>query len=80
MSKSTAKGANGTEEKAMTPGQLLAEGVVVKHTDDGVLVGREAEQGETCPPGHTEHFLAGRKVFLSRDQAPILPANLHKRK
>lgn len=64
----------------MTPGQLLAEGVVVKHTDEGVYVGREAEQGESCPPGHTEHFLAGRKVFLSVNQGPIKPAFLHKRK
>lgn len=64
----------------MTPGQLLAEGVVVRHDDAGVYVGREAEQGEVCPPRHSEHFLKGRRVFLSDDQAAIPPAGLHKRK
>lgn len=63
----------------MKPGQVLAEGIVVDHDNRGVMVGREAdeERRETCPPGHTEHFVGGKRVFLSKDQAPILPAFLH---
>jgi len=64
----------------MKPGELLKEGVVVSHDPErGVLVGREAEPGEVCPPGHTEHRFGARLVFLSNDQAPIPPAGLHKR-
>lgn len=71
----------------MTPGQLLKEGVVVRHDQDnadesrrGVYVGREAAPGEACPPRHSEHhFTGGLRVFLSVDQAPIPPAGLHKR-
>jgi hypothetical protein len=62
------------------PGDKLAEGVVVKHEDAGVYVGRVAEEGEACPPRHTEHELDGVRVFLSRDQAPIPPAGLHPKK
>lgn len=65
----------------MKPGQLLQEGVVVEHDEKkGVLVGRLAEEGERCPERHTEHFLAGKRVFLSLDQAYILPAGLHPKK
>lgn len=65
----------------MKPGELLQEGVVVSHDDRGVLVGREAENDrENCPPGHTEHTVGGRRVFLSNAQAPILPAMLHPRR
>jgi hypothetical protein len=64
----------------MKPGELLKEGVVVRHDDKlGVYVGREAEPGETCPARHTEHRFGDRVVFLSNDQAPIPPAGLHKR-
>lgn len=62
----------------MKPGELLNEGVVVKHDDRGVYVGREADNDrEKCPARHTEHEVGGRRVFLSDDQAPILPALLH---
>lgn len=65
----------------MKPGELLQEGVVVKHDDAGVWVGREAENDrENCPPGHTEHNVGGRRVFLANAQAPIAPARLHSRK
>lgn len=64
----------------MKPGELLQEGVVVRHDKDGVMVGREAEPGETCPAGHTEHRFGARLVFLANAQAPIPPAGLHKRK
>jgi len=63
----------------MKPGQLLQEGVVVRHDDAGVYVGREAEPGEACPPRHSEHRFGDRRVFLSDDQSPIPPAGLHKR-
>jgi len=58
-------------------GELLQEGVVVKHDERGVWVGREAEAGEACPVRHTEHNLGGRRVFLSVDQGPIMPSLLH---
>lgn len=61
----------------MKPGEKLQEGVVVSHTDHGVLVGREAEPGEACPPRHSEHYFGAMRVLLSNDQAPILPAGLH---
>lgn len=65
----------------MKPGQLLQEGVVVEHDEKkGVLVGREAEDGEACPEGHTEFRLSGRRVFLSKNQAYIMPAMLHLKK
>jgi len=64
----------------MDPGTLLQEGVVVSHDEHGVLVGRLAEPGESCPAGHTEHRYGSRVVFLARGQAPIPPAGLHKRK
>lgn len=68
------------EAAKMKPGELLQEGVVVRHDDAGVMVGREAEPGETCPAGHSEHRFGARLVFLSNGQAPIPPAGLHKRK
>lgn len=61
----------------MKPGELLQEGVVVRHTEQGVYVGREAKEDEALPVRHTEHLLNGRRVFLSNDQGPILPAILH---
>jgi hypothetical protein len=64
----------------MKPGELLKEGVVVRHDDHGVWVGREAGQDEACPAGHNEHLVAGRRVFLSVNQAPIPPGGLHSRR
>lgn len=64
----------------MKPGELLKEGVVCEHTDAGVLVGREAQDGEVCPAGHKEYTFGSRRVFLSLNQAPIPPAGLHKRR
>lgn len=64
----------------MKPGQLLKEGVVVRHDNRGVWVGREAGSNEKLPAGHTEHTFGARRVFLSNDQAPIPPAALHPRK
>lgn len=61
----------------MKEGELLNEGVVVRHDDKGVYVGREAEPNETCPVRHTEHNVGGRRVFLSLDQGPIMPSLLH---
>lgn len=61
----------------MKPGELLQEGVVVSHDANGVMVGRLAAPGEACPARHTEHVFGERRVFLSRDQAPIPPAGLH---
>lgn len=61
----------------MRPGDVLAEGIVVRHDDAGVMVGRQAEPGETCPAGHTEHRFGDRLVFLANGQAPIPPAGLH---
>lgn len=61
----------------MKPGERLQEGIVVTHNDNGVLVGREAEPGESCPPGHSEHRFGALHVFLSHNQAPIPPAGLH---
>ena len=64
----------------MKPGDVLKEGVVVRHDDAGVWIGREANEGEPCPPRHAEFSFGGRRVFLSADQAPIPPAGLHARK
>jgi hypothetical protein len=61
----------------MKPGEKLQEGVVVEHTDAGVLVGRHVEEGEPLPPRHSEHRFGATRVFLSHDQAPIAPAGLH---
>ncbi len=61
----------------MKPGEKLQEGIVVIHDDRGVLVGRLADPGEACPRGHSAHVLECGLVFLSNDQAPILPAGLH---
>lgn len=61
----------------MKPGERLQEGIVVTHNDRGVLVGREAEPGEECPRGHSEHRFGETRVFLSDNQAPIAPAGLH---
>lgn len=64
----------------MKPGELLKEGVVVRHDEKlGVFVGREAEEGEALPAGHQEFRFGARRVFLSDAQAPIPPAGLHKR-
>ena len=61
----------------MKAGELLQEGVVIRHDEAGVLVGRKAEPGETCPAGHTEHRFGELLAFLANGQAPILPAALH---
>jgi uncharacterized protein YegP (UPF0339 family) len=62
----------------MTPGQKLHEGIVVTVTEAGVLVGRLAGENELAPPpGHTLFILAGMRVFLSQDQAPIAEKDLH---
>jgi len=58
-------------------GQRLQEGTVVRHDDKGVWVGREVSATETLTSEYTEHFVAGRRVFLAKGQAPILPAFLH---
>lgn len=61
----------------MRPGDVLQEGIVVSHDEAGVLVGRQAEPGETCPAGHSSHRFGERLVFLANGQAPIPPAGLH---
>lgn len=61
----------------MKAGDLLQEGVVVRHDDKGVWVGREVSATETLTPGFTEHTVDGRRVFLANGQAPIPPAFLH---
>lgn len=61
----------------MKPGEKLQEGIVVSHDAKGVLVGRAAQPGESLPPRHTEHYFGEVRVFLSDDQAYILPAGLH---
>jgi hypothetical protein len=66
----------------MKPGDLLQEGVVCSHDSRGVLVGREAlpgERFESPPVGHVSFQFGALVVFLSKDQAPIPPAGLHKR-
>jgi hypothetical protein len=69
--------AKATKAKLYAPGAKLAEGIVITHDDRGVLLGREAEPGETCPARHSEHQLGARRVFLSHDQAPIQAKYLH---
>jgi hypothetical protein len=64
----------------MEPGTVLQEGVVVSHDKRGVMVGRQAAEGEACPARHTEHRFGALRVFLADGQAPIAPAALHKRK
>ncbi len=64
----------------MKPGTLLQEGVVVRHDDRGVWVGREVSPTEKIPPGFTAHDVDGRRVFLADGQCPIPPAFLHPRK
>lgn len=63
----------------MKPGMMLQEGVVVRHDDAGVWVGRLADPGEVCPAGHTEHQLGDRRVFLADGQVAIPPGALHRR-
>ncbi len=55
----------------MKPGDKLVGGTVAKVTDDGVYLGREAQEGERCPDGHTSYDVGGgRRVFLSDAQGP----------
>jgi hypothetical protein len=61
----------------MKPGDLLQEGVVIRHDDQGVYVGRLAKGEEPCPAGHTEHDVGGRRAFLANGQCAIPPAFLH---
>lgn len=61
----------------MKPGEQLQEGVVVRHDDAGVWVGREVSADELLTAEYTEHFCNGRRVFLAKGQAPILPGFLH---
>lgn len=61
----------------MREGERLQEGIVVRHDNKGVWVGREVSATEPLTPEYTEHFVAGRRVFLAKGQAPILPAFLH---
>jgi len=58
-------------------GERLQEGVVVRHDDKGVWVGREVSATEPLTPEYTEHNVGGRRVFLAKGQAPIPPAFLH---
>lgn len=64
----------------MKPGEKLQEGVVVRHDERGVWVGREVSATEPLPRGFTEHNVGGRRVFLADGQCPIPPAFLHKAK
>jgi len=58
----------------MKPGDRVAGGTVVKVKDEGVYLGREADEDEATPDGHTEHrYDGGRRAFLSKDQGPIDP-------
>ena len=59
----------------MKPGDKVAGGTVVKVTDDGVYLGREAEKGEAKPDRHDEHVFGERRVFLSHDQGPVHPSS-----
>lgn len=61
----------------MLEGEKLAEGIVVRHDDKGVWVGREVSATEPLTPEYTEHNVGGRRVFLAKGQAPIPPAFLH---
>lgn len=61
----------------MKPGQELQEGIVVRHDDAGVWVGRQVSATEALPKGFTEHTVEGRRVFLADSQCAIPPAFLH---
>lgn len=61
----------------MEPGTRLEEGIAVSSHDDGVMVGREANPGEKCPPDHSEHRFGATVVYLSRSQVLIAEKSLH---
>ena len=64
-------------KRTLKPGDQVEEGVVCAVGTDGVLVGRLADEGETCPPGHTEHRFGAARAFLSAQQGPIPAEALH---
>lgn len=61
----------------MKEGTRLQEGIIVRHDERGVWVGREVSVTEPLTPEYTEHLVDGRRVFLAKGQAPIPPAFLH---
>lgn len=80
------KSAKGARGSSIRPGDQLAEGVAIALHDDGVLVGRAADDNleqqvrEPTPDGHSEHVIDGRRYFLAHAQAPIPAERLHPRR
>jgi len=60
-----------TNRSKLAPGDQVGGGYAITLHDDGVMIGRLAEEGETCPPRHSEHVFKGRRFLLSHDQVRI---------
>lgn len=56
------------------PGDRFKMGTVTKVLKNGdVMLGRDAERGEECPPEHTQFKFGKRRVFQSDHIAPHRP-------